>query len=58
LPGERWTEGKIRIDNEDALVLLSRVGRVGRGILELLLRWHTRIHIEVVVLVLLREGHI
>jgi hypothetical protein len=55
--GQIW--GQIRLHDEDALVLLSRSGQVSRGILKLLLRWHTRVHNEVVVLrLLLREGHV
>jgi hypothetical protein len=42
--------------DKDALVLLSRGSRVGGGILELLRRWHARVHSEVVVLRLLLQS--
>jgi hypothetical protein len=52
-------QGQIGLHDEDALVLLSRGGRVGGGILKLLLWWHARVHGKVVMLrLLLREGHV
>jgi hypothetical protein len=55
--GQIW--GQIGLHKEDALVPLSRSGRVGGGIFELLLWWYARVHGKVVVLrLLLREGHV
>jgi hypothetical protein len=52
-------QGKSNFTTRTSLVVLSRGGRVGGGILELLLRWHTRVHGEVVMLrLLLHEGHV
>jgi hypothetical protein len=55
----RQIRGQIGLHDDDALVLLSRGGRVGSGILRLMLWWHTRVHDEVVVLrLLLQEGRV